>query len=349
MRPYVALVVASCLVVQTGLAARPAGHDRVDEAIDRALKYLIREQYGRGELTGAINEGQKRQNMIAMTSLSIMAMAAAGHQPSDPTPEGNAMHEALEFVLKPSNQVQGHYYGADGSRMYGHGITTLMLAEMLGMAVDDRQDKKIRDRLENAVNLILASQQVDKDWRSSGGWRYAPDSRDSDLSVSVWQVMALRSAKNAGIDVPSEAIEDAVRYIRRCYNDRHEAFAYQAGGHPDYAMVAAGLLSMQVCGQYDADEVEGAADWLITHDPNYNHHWFFYGTYYYAQGMYQRGGRHAERARRKVEQLLLDRQSEPGYWVAEGGQERGAGKVYTTAMAVLSLSVKYHYLPIYQR
>ena len=161
--------------------------------------------------------------------------------------------------------------------------------------------------------------------------------------------MALRSAKNAGLDVPSEAIEQAIGYIRRCYHDRNEGFAYQAGGHPDYAMVAAGLLSMQVCGEYDAEEVHGAADWLMDRDPHYGHHWFFYGTYYYAQGMYQRGGRHADKARRKVQELLLRRQHDGGYWVADGGQERSAGKVYTTAMAVLSLSVKYHYLPIYQR
>ena len=44
------------------------------------------------------------------------------------------MKHALDYVLLPENQDATGYFGkADGSRMYGHGITTLMLAEMLGM------------------------------------------------------------------------------------------------------------------------------------------------------------------------------------------------------------------------
>ncbi len=349
-KPMMPLLISAMLFSwPTCRADNPFQKDRVDAAIQRGIDYLIAEQFSRGRWAGAINDGQDHNNLVAMTSLSIMAMAAVGHQPSDPTPQGKAMKAALDFVLKPENQLQEHYYGADGSRMYGHGITTLMLAEMLGMGADDQQDELIRTRLQNAVNLILASQQVPKGWRHQGGWRYSPNSSDSDLSVSVWQVMAMRSAKNAGIDVPSESIDAAVEYIRRCYSDRHGAFSYEPGRNPDYAMVAAGLLSMQVCGQYDADEVKAAADWLHRRELNYRHHWFFYGTYYYAQGMYQRGGRYADRARNRVEDILLRYQSDAGYWSASSGQERGAGRVYSTSMALLSLSVKYHYLPIYQR
>ncbi len=82
---------------------------------------------------------------------------------------------------------------------------------------------------------------------------------------------------------------------------------------------------------------------------DYHNHWFFYGTYYYSQGMYQRKGQYAIKARRRVEELLLQHQSDDGSWHASEGQERNAGRVYSTAMAILSLSVKHHYLPIYQR
>lgn len=350
-RPGMSPILALALLMIGSLPCRaesPFQKDRVDDAINRGIDYLVSEQFSEGPLVGAINDGQNASHLVAMTSLSIMAMAAVGHQPSDPTPEGRAMRHALEFVLKRENQLEG-YYGADGSRMYGHGITTLMLAEILGMGVDDAQDEMIRTRLQSAVNLILTSQRVKKGEKHRGGWRYVPNAGDSDLSVSVWQVMALRSAKNAGIEVPSESIEAAVEYIRRCYNQRHDAFSYEPGGNPDYAMVAAGLLAMQVCGQYDADEVKGAADWLNNRELNYGHHWFFYGTYYFSQGMYQRGGVYAERARSRVEDVLLRFQTDGGSWTASSGQERGAGRVYTTTMAILSLSVKYHYLPIYQR
>ena len=342
------LVLATCL---PGLshAQNPFEKDQVDVAIHRGIDYLVSEQFTDGRYAGAINDGQNRQHMAAMTSLSIMAMAAVGHQPTDPTPQGEAMSRAIDFVLQPDNRSSEFYFGVDGSRMYGHGITTLMLAEMLGMGTDDAQDRRIRTALQGAIDLILASQKIGKPWQHRGGWRYTPNARDSDLSVSVWQVMALRSAKNAGIDVPVEAIDEAVEYIRRCYNERHGAFSYHSGRGPDYAMVAAGMLSMQVCGRYDAREVDSAAVWLNSYELDVRHQWFFYGTYYYAQSMYQRGGSYAQQARRNVETILLRYQSEAGHWSAAGGQELTAGRVYATAMAVLSLSVKYHYLPIYQR
>ena len=50
-----------------------------------------------------------------------------------------------------------------------------------------------------------------------------------------------------------------------------------------------------------------------------------------------------------VPKLLLDAQRGNGSWLARGGEERNVGAVYSTALAILSLSVRYHYLPIYQR
>ena len=104
-----------------------------------------------------------------------------------------------------------------------------------------------------------------------------------------------------------------------------------------------------MCGQYDSPEVQGSADWLMDQKLQWEGRYFLYGTYYYAQGMYQKGGEYAAHARREVETLLLSRQKEDGSWRAPHGEESNAGSVYGTAMAVLSLSVKYHYLPIYQR
>ena len=102
--------------------------------------------------------------------------------------------------------------------MYGHGITTLCLTEMMGMAVSKRQEARIRSVAQKSITLILRSQRVRKsNPKYRGGWRYTPDAHDSDLSISVWQLMALRSAKNAGLEVGKEAIEEAVRYLKRSY------------------------------------------------------------------------------------------------------------------------------------
>ena len=242
--------------------------------------------------------------------------------------------------------------------MYGHGITTLTLSEMLGMGLDEKQDQKIRKRTQKAIDLILRSQKVPKSPSHQGGWRYSPDSRDADLSATIWQLMSLRSAKNAGLSVPSAAIEDAIGYLERSYwssldskgepVNKKSGFAYQPGGHPEYTTTAAGLLAMQVCGEYESPFVKGAADWLLENEPNTSRKFFYYGTYYYSQAMYQRGGDHAKEAREKVEGILKKLQRENGSWQGSGS-EGSAGEIYSTTMAVLALAVKYHYLPIYQR
>ena len=328
--------------------------DRVDDAVADGAAFLLSRQRGTGAISDTGHE-------TAMTALSLMALASIGHQPADPTPEGEAMQRALAFVLQEDRVEKNGYFGRrDNSRMYGHGIVTLMLTELLGMGTDDEQDRLIHDRCQAGIDLILAAQDVPKDARRQGGWRYEPTSRDSDLSVSVWQVMALRSARNDGLQVPAESIERAVAYLRRSYASplgqdgrpqREVAgFTYEPGGsRGSFAMTAAGLLAMQVCGEYESPLVAGASDWLLAHPPKWNDRYAAYGLYYYAQGMHQRGGEPAAVAAREVRDILLQAQAGDGSWQAGNGSERGHGRVYATTLAMLSLSVKFHHLPIYQR
>ena len=328
--------------------------DVVDESVDRAIAYLISKQRDDGAI---IDKGHD----TTMTALAIMAMASVGIQPDNSSPEGQAMQRALAFVLQDDRiDDQGYFGRKDGSRMYGHGIITLMLTEMLGMGVDEEQDLLIHERCQQAIDLILSSQKERKPTNFRGGWRYNPNSRDSDLSATVWQLMALRSAKNDGMQVPSEAIDEAVEYLRRSYAspiDRNGLPTRKASGfcyephqnNPTFTMTAAGLLAMQVCGEYESPLVAGAADWLLEHPPRWNERFCSYGTYYYAQGMYQRGGDHATTAETLVKEMLLEHQADNGSWTAQNGSEKGHGAIYATSMAILSLSVKYHYLPIYQK
>ncbi|QNN20716.1 hypothetical protein HED60_00015 [Planctomycetales bacterium ZRK34] len=346
--PVSSMLAADDLPDPTSEAAR----QRRLRAVQSGVAYIIAQQDSEGAITD-------RKTQTAMSSLAVLALAAAGHQPTDKTPEGVAMRLALEFVLRDENQTDEGYFGRkDGSRMYGHGIITLMLSEMLGMSLDPAQEKIIRNKLVKAVQLIVRAQRVHKGNNHQGGWRYMPDSKDSDLSVTVWQVMALRSAESAGIEVPQSAIHDAVEYLKRLYcSDRDEhgkpkkaaaPFGYERNHHQAQAP-AAGLLALQVCGLYEAPEVIGSADWHMEHPPESKMNFLFYQAYYYATGMHLRGGKYADRALAETQQLLLNLQRDDGSWLNNRGNESQAGAVYSTSLAVIALSVDNYFLPIYQR
>jgi hypothetical protein len=332
----------------------PFARDEVDDAIDKGIDFLISCQRSDGAILD-------RSQETTMTSLAIMALASIGVQTQDVGPRGEAMRKSLAFVLRDDRVDPNGYFGQrDGSRMYGHGITTLMLTEMVGMGVDVEQDERIAVRCRQAIDVILSAQRVPKSSANRGGWRYEPGSGDSDLSVSVWQLMALRSAKNDGFEVPASSIQQAVDYLKRSYTatldeqgnppERENGFSYTPqSNHPTYTMTAAGLLAMQVCGEYQSPLVRLSANWLLKHPPKPNERFFYYGTYYYAQGMYQREGEAAATAERLVRETLLPLQKGNGAWEGTQGEESGLGAVYATSLAILSLSVKFHYLPIYQR
>jgi hypothetical protein len=333
-------------------AANEGPNAKVDDALSRAADYLVALQEPG---TGAIHN--KMRNETAMSALAVLALGSMGHQPGDLSPHGRAMKRALIYILSPGVQEADGYFGKkDGSRMYGHGIITLMLAEMLGMGADAKMDEQIRTACRKGIELILRAQKVQKNEANRGGWRYSPDAGDSDMSVTVWQTMALRAAKNAGMDVPKEAIDEAVRYIKRSYEPDRErggqvrlgGFGYQGRGR-ELSTTSEGLLALLVCGDYDSDEVKGASERLLKDGVRHGERWFFYTTYYYAQSMYQRGGNFAVEGKRVVADVLLPIQSREGWWEGQGGEERGGGKVYATSMAILSLAVKNHFLPIYQR
>jgi hypothetical protein len=335
-----------------GLPVNAAQKEKIDRAVDRGLRYLVSKQ----DAEGWISVSDKPKNRAALTGLSLLAMTAAGHEVTDLTPEGRAQLKGLRYLLRVEQDEGGYWGGKDGSRMYGQAIITLACSELLGQTPDEETDQLIRKRITKAIELIVRSQQVERKPGHEGGWRYVPESADADLSVTVWQLMALRSAKNAGLPLPQKSIDDAAAYIRRSYLSAADAaagktgFRYMATDNKNISTstTSMGLLSLQLCGDHDSAIVRNAADWLMDHPPAWGNEWLFYSSYYYSQAMFQRGGQYAVRGPRAIADLLLPEQQSDGSW-EPAGTERWEGPVYATSMAVLALSVKYHYLPIYQR
>jgi len=316
-----------------------------DEAIGKGVAFLLKTQNEEGSF------GIKHKT--ALTGLSVTALMAAGITPDDPE-HGGKMRKAIEYVLsqmttdKRSNLV-GYLGRNDHSRMYGHGICTLMLTEAAGMTNDENLEKRLIDAVRKAVKIIISAQQQPKHENHRGGWRYEPGSRDSDLSLTGWQTMALRAARNIGVEVPDECIGQAVAYIRRMAG-KNGGFGYD--GPRDHATLrGVGLLALPVCGVYDAEELVKTTRLLLTNPPKFHGPWFYYSTYYNTVGMYQMGDEAWNRYAPRVDDVLLKHQKPDGSWPeAPSNNEWGqGGPVYTTSMALLALAVHYHLLPIYQR
>lgn len=330
-------------VTASGFAQPGPTAQDVDDAIVRALRYLAQQQQPSGGWVVDAFNGEA----TSATSLAVMAFLAAGHAPGE-GPYSPLLRRGVEFVLdhQEPNGMLIHRRGH--GPMYDHGISTLMLAEVSGM-VPEAQAERTRRGLERAIRLILASQMVPKSSSQRGGWRYHPSSSDSDLSVTGWQLLALRAAKDIGCDVPAENIDLAVDYVKRCSPRDGRGFGYQPGNASTVVLSGTGLLALQVCGEDNCAEVHRAAEYLELRPLRHRDPWFYYGVYYTTIGMYKRGGNDWSNSRPLLFAELLAAQHPDGSWSAGNNAEAPWGRTYCTAMAVLALTVEYEYLPIYQR
>jgi len=230
----------------------------------------------------------------------------------------------------------GYLVGPGGGNMYSHGMAALALSQVWGMTGDE----EVKKTLKKSIDLIVKTQ------NHEGGWRYEPQPTGADISVTIMMVMALRGAKDSGLNVPKETMEKALEYIKKCHDPRSGGYRYQPGGGPaGYARTAAGVCVQQLCGKYEEKEKEGALKYMDQVGDDRSHYW--YGAYYAAHAMHQVGGKVWEEYYGRMKKNLLAIQNSNGSW--KDSRESGVGPAYQTAIAVLILSVPTDYLPIYQR
>jgi hypothetical protein len=157
------------------------------------------------------------------------------------------------------------------------------------------------------------------------------------------QIVALRASQNAGIAVPKKTIENAVAYVKRLHHEKSGGgFGYRRGGKSGPPRSAAGVISLQLCGEYECEEAKKGLEylWKLSSDFKKVGKFEFYFHYYAMQSMYQ--SRDSEKWRKwypKACARLMSMQ----------GKRGNIGKVYQTAMAILAMGLPYRYLPIYQR
>ena len=345
---FVALILMGVLC---GCGPKPQADEPVDparEAIERGVAWLLEHQQSEGCFGGKSKGGELANFSAVETALALMALHDAGHRASDDSEEGRAMLRAIEFLcvaVKADSVLglDGDYLGrSDRSRMYGQGIITAALATV-SRDVENTQLKILAfTRVRGAVRLIIASQQVKKDERNQGGWRYEPQSSDSDISVTAWLLEALRAAAdNVDVRVPKETWTSASSFIERCSKPATfgRVFSYEPnGGRQTFSTTAAGVLGLRACGAGGSQAAKGGLIYLEHSEIEPKEPWLYYGLARMSQAMSAAGGDSAASCESQVRKLILPLQEVDGCWLASNGNEKSAGLVYRTSLAISALA-----------
>ncbi len=334
---------------------------RMEDSVDRALAWMATQQAADGSFP-TYPSGQP-----AVTSLCVLAYLSRGHQPGA-GPYGERLNRAIDFVLSCQMEdglfsyevPQAAYVNREASHtaVYNHGISGLMLGEVYGQVTGHRA-AQVKLAIQKALVVTLELQRRAKVPDDQGGWRYLriTTGADSDMSVTAWQVMFLRSAKNAQFDVPAQPIEEAMAFVKRCWDPATGQFYYSLPGSSLAAgpgMTGAAVVTLSIGGQHETPMARAGGDWLAAHpfrrpgELTGSYDKFIYSTFYSSQAAAQLGGPYWEKIYPPLVNVLLSCQGTNGSWRAESNMAQ-FGDVCTTAFAVLSLTPAYQILPIYQR
>jgi hypothetical protein len=342
---------------------------RIDQAIAKALAWLAAQQQPHGSFpTREIGEP-------AVTSLCVMAFLSAGHQPGD-GPYGETLNRAIDFVLTCQKEsgvfsfldpivVNGNY-ARTRNASYNHAIAGLMLCEAYGQTSRERS-ARIKEAVDRAL-ATTARMQHDPpkiDPRDIGGWRYMHiwTTSRSDLSITAWQLMFLRSAKNAQFEMPDDEkmVTAGLKYVESLYQPQgvffygHSELENSNDRYASRGMMGAGILSLSLAGKHQTEMAQRAGDWLLENPfdeygkTNHGYDRFHYSAYYCSNAAAQLGGKYWQELFPTLAKTLLGAQTPEGHWPPETSGDAVYGVCYPTALTVLALTPGYQLLPIYQR
>ena len=345
------------LEVEDGVAAP---QERVLASVEQGLRFLKRTQDPRSggwiadigyKFTDAYSVTKTGQPHVGVSALALMAFLSGGNVPGRGE-YGDVVERGTDYIMSCVDPESG-YISSDGTRMYSHAFATLFLAEIYGMT--HRSD--VRGSLQLAVDLTVESQ------NEHGSWRYLPNSPESDMSITVCQIMALRAARNIGIRVPKTTIDRAYDYvvrsaIKRRGNPDYGGFKYQEqlDSRTTFPLTAAGIATLNHSGVYHHELINAGIEYLrrnlrIFTRAHAGHYFWWYGNYYASQVFFLAGD--DERMRRLwsdfywpfVSGELLRTQRADGSWP----NQTGPGPAFSTAIACIILQIPNQYLPIFQR
>lgn len=342
------------------IALKNGGSRESERAVEASLRWMAGIQEPNGSWSAARHGGgiakkdPQGQNRLdgglyadsGITGLVVLSYLGAGYTHEEGK-YADVVARAINWLI--SQQNPNGYLGGKATRydmMYCHAMATFALAEAYGMQSDPDAFPELRDAVRNGVRLICAMQNDD------GGWRYGKGG-ESDMSMFGWQLMALKSAVNAGIAVPEETKRGMTKFLQvRALGARGGLAGYKANESPSPAMTAEALFCRQMFGVRPRDgATQEAVTYLRQNLPRlsvYDEYYWYYGTL----AMFQYDGTPWKEWNGALRDMLigLQRTEGPlaGSWDPNGKWAGIGGRLYSTAVSTMSLEVYYRFLRIYQ-
>jgi hypothetical protein len=345
--------------VKAKLVLKEGGTVESEKAVELGLDWIARHQRPDGawsldSIGQCVGEGCPQRFCVssdtAATGLALLPMLGAGHTHLEKGRYQRTIGYGLKWLIK-QQQKSGLIYNNDGpfnAMMYSHAIASMALCEAYGIT----GDKTLRTPVQRAVKFIVESQN-----RLDGGWRYYPG-MPGDTSVFGWELFALRSASLAGLPVNKGTIRRCYLYLDNAAADAMGVtYAYRPGGEATPVMTAEALLIRQYLGwSRDTPAMLQGAGMVSAHlDESAERNIYYW--YYATQLLHNLKGKEWERWNQRVRDGLISIQvrgkgCDCGSWDPELPEPdrwgTRAGRLYTTALSLLTLEVYYRYLPLYR-
>ncbi|MEM6473618.1 MAG: prenyltransferase/squalene oxidase repeat-containing protein [Planctomycetota bacterium] len=314
----------------------------VREVYNKGLKYLVSIQ---GE-DGAFRGSGSYQGP-GVTGMALMTFLASGEDPNFGIYSSN-IRRGLRSIIQSQDAVTGILGGAGGhTSMYNHGFAMLALAEAYG-AVDESNlwpngatnRRGIGQALELAVRGAVTSQKKNR----YGGWRYGPDATDADTSVSGAVMVGLLAARNAGIEVPDEAIDRGIAYFKSMTSPSGQVAYAGIGGFDDSVpRKSIACLVYAIARRKDMPQFKATLTSLSNQLQQDGGYYKSYGDYYRAQALFQGDVEGWAKWNERLTRELKAAQQDDGSF---SGQ---FGPTVETSLSLLAMALNFRFLPIYER
>lgn len=343
---------------------------RVDKAtasaIEASLKWLAKHQDKDGswdtdefmahDPKGAACDGAGNGvHDVAITALVLLTFMAEGN-----TPFTGSYHGQVEtgFAwLRKSQTKAGVFYGPNHDFIYAHCIATIAVCEGYGLSGDPR----LKESAQAGLDYLSAHHSPAR------GWGYQKAKANCDTSIIGWAVQACRAGEDFGLKVDEGHLRDALAWLHKMtdrdsgrtgYSKKGEYSSRHPGTHvkefpPENgeAMTAAALLCRYFLGETPGTSsiIKKSVRRLIRKPPKWqDSHVDYYYWFYGSQAMQQHGGDQELTWRKALLTALLPNQRKDGSFAGSfdpvGAWGDDGGRVYSTAIALLSLQAPYRYV-----